>query len=505
MALEYTFLDYLAQQSGGLTDSQFYENPDYSNRERNWFKVNWNLFALKFKHQFSKRTDFSLNIFGLDASRKALGFRENRVSLVDDPSEPRELLIDNFKNWGAEARVLTRYDLKNSEHVLLLGAKYYQTDNSQRQGPGTAASNADFIFDDTNFPNYRRQTNFDFPNKNVAFFGENIFNITNKLSVTPGFRLEYINTGADGDYKQIYTDLNDDAYASETFEENKQYERNFLLLGVGTSYQASRGLELYANFSQNYRSVTFSDIRVVNPVFQIDPNITDEEGFTADIGFRGKVKQLLNYDINVFGLRYNKRIGEVLKEETRINEQGEKESTGRIVRFKGNIGDAFIYGVESFAELNLMKTFNPKNKNWKLNIFSNLSYTQSEYTSSQENNVEGNEVEFIPHINLKTGIGFGYKNLLGSLQYTYLSKQYSDATNSPQDKNDNQSGIRGAIPSYGILDLSLSYKYKRFILETGINNLLDNSYFTRRATGYPGPGIIPAQRITWYTTLQVKI
>lgn len=505
LALEYTFLDYLAQQPGGLTDSQFYKNPDYSNRSRNWFKVNWNLFALKFKHQFSKRTDFSLNLFGLDASRKALGFRENRVSLVDDPSEPRELLIDNFKNWGAEARVLTRYDLKNSEQVLLLGAKYYQTDNSQRQGPGTAASNADFSFDDTNFPNYRRQTNFDFPNKNVAFFGENIFNITNKLSVTPGFRLEYINTEANGVYKQVYVDLNDDAYASETFEESKQYERNFLLLGVGTSYQARKGLELYANFSQNYRSVTFSDIRVVNPVFQIDPNITDEEGFTADIGLRGKVKQLLNYDINVFGLRYNKRIGEVLKEETRVNEQGEKESTGRIVRFKGNIGDAFIYGVESFAELNLIEAFNAKNKNWKVSIFSNLSYTQSEYTSSQENNVEGNEVEFIPHINLKTGIGFGYKNLLGSLQYTYLSKQYTDATNSPQDKKDNQSGIRGAIPSYGILDLSLSYRYKRFTLESGINNLLDNSYFTRRATGYPGPGIIPAQPITWYTTLQVKI
>ena len=111
---------------------------------------------------------------------------------------------------------------------------------------------------------------------------------------------------------------------------------------TGMAAEARKGLELYANFSQNYRSVTFSDIRVVNPVFQIDPNITDEEGFTADIGLRGKVKQLLNYDINVFGLRYNKRIGEVLKEETRVNEQGEKESTGRIVRFKGNIGDAFI-------------------------------------------------------------------------------------------------------------------------------------------------------------------
>jgi len=505
LALEYTFLDYLAQQPGGLTDVQFYKNPDFSNRERNWFKVNWNLFALKFKHRFSEKTDFSFNFFGLNASRKALGFRENRVSLVDNEAEPRELLIDNFKNWGAETRVLTRYNLGNQESVLLLGAKYYKTNNDQEQGPGSAASDADFNFDYQNFPNFRRQTNFDFPNENIAFFGENIFNLNNKLSITPGFRVEYINTQTDGFYKQVFLDLNNDPYASETFEEDKQFERSFVLLGVGASYKAANSLELYGNFSQNYRSVTFSDIRVSNPVFQIDTNITDEEGFTADLGLRGRVNNLLSYDVNLFGLSYNRRIGEVLKEETRINEQGETESTGRIIRFKGNIGDAFIYGIESFAELNLLDAFNIDKKNWQWSVFSNASFTKSEYLSSDENNVEGNEVEFIPTLNLKTGTSFGYKNFIGSLQYTYLSSQFTDATNSPQDVNDNQSGIRGSIPSYGILDLSLSYKYKRFTLETGVNNLLDNSYFTRRATGYPGPGIIPAQPLSWYTSLQVKI
>ena len=31
------------------------------------------------------------------------------------------------------------------------------------------------------------------------------------------------------------------------------------------------------------------------------------------------------------------------------------------------------------------------------------------------------------------------------------------------------------------------------------------SYFTRRATGYPGPGIIPSEPRTFYTTLQIKL
>jgi Fe(3+) dicitrate transport protein len=121
----------------------------------------------------------------------------------------------------------------------------------------------------------------------------------------------------------------------------------------------------------------------------------------------------------------------------------------------------------------------------KINYFLNLALTKSEYLSSEEIGVEGNQVEFIPDVNLKTGFNFGYGNLLGSLQYTYLSEQFTDATNAPQDVNDNQRGIEGEIPAYDIVDFSLSYSYKKWKLETGINNLLDNRSF--------------------YTTLQLKL
>lgn len=504
ISFEFTFLDYLAQQPGGLTDTQFYENPDFSNRSRNWFDVNWNLFALKLEHKISDNIDFSLNVFGLDATRKALGFRQNRVSQADDPTAPRELLVDNFSNWGAEARVLTRYNLFGEQSVLLLGSKFYNANNNQRQGPGSNTSGPDFSFASDQFPNYSRQSEFQFPNKNLAFFGENIFNLTNNFSITPGFRYEYINTEAEGEYKFILLDLADNVLVNRTIPDNRKFDRSFLLLGVGASYNLNATNEFYANFSQNYRSVTFNDIRVINPVFQVDPNINDEEGFTSDLGLRGRLKDVLSYDVSAFALKYNKRIGEVLKPELRENAQGELEETGGTVRFRGNIGDAFIYGLETFGEWNIRNTFFKTKKDYILTTFVNAAFTKSEYTNSQEVNVKGNQVEFIPEMNLKTGINFGYKNFLAGLQYTYLSDQFTDATNAPQDKNDNQRGIEGSIPAYGVLDLSTSYSFGRFRLEAGINNLLDNSYFTRRATGYPGPGIIPAQPLTWYTTLQVK-
>ena len=493
LSFEYTYLDYLAQQPGGLTDAQFYENPDFSNRERNWFDVNWNLYALKFEHQFSDKTDFSLNIFGLDASRKAVGFRENRVSQPDDLSAPRELLVDNFSNWGAEARLLTRYNLFDEESVFLVGSKYYDANNFQKQGPGTTSAKPEFTFTNDQFPNYPRQSEYNFPNKNFAFFGENIFNLTNKLSITPGFRIEYINTQANGSYKEIILDLADNPLINETREEEKDLERSFALLGVGASYNLDASNEFYGNFSQNYRSVTFSDIRIVNPSFVVDPNISEERGFTSDFGIRGRLKNYLSYDASIFGLWYKDRIGEVLGVED-----------GFIVRKRGNIGDAFIYGVETFADWDIRNTFFEQAKNYRLNLFVNTAFTNSEYTASEETNVEGNQVEFIPYVNLKTGLNFGYSNFLAGFQYTYLSKQYTDATNAPQDIDDNQRGIEGSIPAYGILDFSASYSFGKFKLETGVNNLLDNTYFTRRATGYPGPGIIPAQPISWYSSLQFK-
>ena len=78
---------------------------------------------------------------------------------------------------------------------------------------------------------------------------------------------------------------------------------------------------------------------------------------------------------------------------------------------------------------------------------------------------------------------------------------FSDSSNSIES---NLSGVIGQIPAYGILDLSMNYKFGKIKLETGINNILNKFYFTRRATGYPGPGIIPSPPRNYYLTLQYK-
>jgi len=489
LSAEFTHLYYLAQQAGGLTDAQFNQDAFQSNRARNWFKVNWFLYNLKLSHKFSENTNFTLSAFGLDASRDALGFRTNRVDQIDTGAE-RDLLRGNFSNYGAEARLLSKYKILGKNSTFLIGSKYYKADNNERQGPGSDGIGADFRFRNDEFPDYPFQSDFDFPNLNVAVFGENIFYITDKLSITPGFRFEYIKTESDG----FFTDLNFDGAGNvifeETVEENRVFERNFILFGLGLSYKSTAELEVYANISQNYRSVTFNDINIVNPAFSVNPNITDEEGFTADLGIRGTINNIISYDVGAFALFYNGRIGLV--------ERPREE--GGTVSERANVGDAVIYGIESLVDVSLKKPLQLDN-DFVLNYFVNASFIASEYTKSEIAAIEGKRVEFVPEINIKTGLRFGYKNLLANIQYTYLGEQFSDATNAGFG---DISGVLGPIPQYDVLDISLSYTYKRLKLETGINNVLNNTYFTRRATGYPGPGIIPSAPRNWFTTLQIS-
>lgn len=492
---DYTYFNYLAQQAGGLTDAMFNENPTQSNRSRNWFAVDWNLFALKLEHKFNNDADFSLQLFGLDASRKTVGYRSNRVSSADPEGSVRDLIVGDFVNWGAEARYLKRYSIRENRSAFLIGAKYYQSRNTGIQGPGSTGSDANFSLADAEFPFYTNQSNYTFPNLNFSIFGENIFKITSNFSITPGFRFEKIRTQAEGSFRKINLDLAGNVILDDEQFENNIKDRNFVLLGIGLSYKPQNQIELYGNVSQNYRSVTFNDIRTVSPSQVIDSNISDEKGFTSDIGVRGQLGDKVTFDASIYGLYYNDKIGEY---ETR-NPNG----SAAVVRYRSNIGTAVTYGFETMFDWSLSKTFFQENENFSWNAFSNIAVTDSQYLKSDAPNIEGNKVEFVPLFNIKTGTGIGYKNFMTSLQFTYVSSQFTEANNSKTDVNDNTYGIFGEIPAYYVADFSASYKWKKWKLEAGVTNFTNNSYFTRRATGYPGPGIIPSDNRTFYTTLEL--
>ncbi len=483
---EYTFLNYLAQQPGGMTDKQFALDESAVNRYRNWFKVNWNLASISADYQLSEKTRINFRSFALKAGRDALGVL-GRADRADDPNVNRNLLSDDYNNFGAELRLLQRYRLMGFNSHFLVGGRYYRGKTLREQGDADKTDKANFEF---LHPDNLENSAYTFPSFNSSIFFENIFQMNSRWSITPGIRLEEINTASDGYYRILNKNLKLDTLLDEKVQDNRSNKRSFILMGIGTQFKVSKALEFYANFSQNYRSINFNDMRVANPNFQVDPNLSDEKGYTADAGIRGAKKNLLYFDASVFVLQYNNRIGTTLQLDTNLFQ---------LIRYRTNIGASRNVGLETFAELDWAKLYNKESRH-KISTFVNFAWTDAIYQSPNKA-YNNKKVEYVPKIILRTGLTYGIKKFSVTCQYSYVSEQFSDATNAKTSS----SGLYGIIPSYSVVDLSANYSWKIWALSAGVNNALNAKYFTRRAEGYPGPGILPADPINFYFTLQIKL
>lgn len=486
LAFEFTHMDYLAAQAGGLLDSQFNQNARRSFRERNWFAVNWNLIAAHFNLKLTSLTELRTTIYGLDARRQALGFL-GQAGRVDNPELKRDLIWGDFRHGGMESRLLHRYMWKDRIAVALIGVRLFRGDSRGRQGLASAGFEQDFNFQS---PSLLEGSDYALPNSNVAFFTQHILPLTQKLSITPGLRFETIDTRADGYYREFITNGAGEVIEDSVFQDTRASQRSFVLAGIGLSWKSSANLEVYANAVQNYRAINFSDIQVRGLGLVVDPEIKDERGGNLDLGIRGNLKQKVQFDLSVFALLYRDRIG------TYNTTVSDPVLVQRVVRFRSNVADARILGFESLVQGDLLALFKEKSET-ALELFVNTSLIQGEYIDSDEPAFDGNRVELVPTLTMKTGLTLSRPNWAIALQYSYTAEQYSDATNASFTPN----AVDGIIPAYQLLDFSGNLTRGPWKMEVSINNVLDTRYFTRRAAGYPGPGIIPGDGRALYLTL----
>ena len=157
--------------------------------------------------------------------------------------------------------------------------------------------------------------------------------------------------------------------------------------------------------------------------------------------------------------------------------------------------------MEALLEGDILRALYGSRAKFKLNFYTSLSLIDAKYVNSKNTAVSGNLVENVPPVLFRSGVSFGNPRFNVTYQFAYQAKQYSDATNTEITPT----AVDGAIPAFTVMDLSMSYNWRMLTLYSGINNLLNNMYFTRRADGYPGPGIIPSDKRNLYVTLQLKL
>lgn len=489
----------LSQQAGGLTDEQFADNAQQSFRSRNWFNLTWTTAALITNYHFSDATRLNVKLFGVHGDRNSVGFMPSKGIVELDAIDsirlqysPRAVNIDQYRNYGMEARFITDYAFAGQKHTFSAGLRAYNG-NTKRYKSNDGTNDTEY---DVSLTNNRWSSNIDYGSINAAVFVENIFRIGEKLSIIPGIRYEYLHGAADG-----YNSLNG---ANEpVLLQHQARNRSFVLAGIGSEWHVTKNTEIYANISQAYRPIQFADLTTPPTTDQIDPNLTDAKGYNADLGYRGKISDYLFFDVSAYYLQYNNRVGTIKQQNT----------DGNFYNWRTNVGDSYSKGIEAMIECNFMNIFTDNSLYGDLSAFASYSYTDARYKDFkvisvvdgvlQEKNYANNKVENAPENILRTGITYSWKSLALTTQYSYVDKTFADANNTETPSANGQNGL---IPSYQVWDMTFSYRHKqRWHIKTGVNNLTDARYFTRRAGGFPGPGLLPADGRTWFVGIAWKL
>jgi Fe(3+) dicitrate transport protein len=167
------------------------------------------------------------------------------------------------------------------------------------------------------------------------------------------------------------------------------------------------------------------------------------------------------------------------------------------------VGSSINKGFEGFIEWNASSMIS-KNKHTIFLLFATYGYTDARYSSDHKiANTKGKQVENAPKHILRGGISGGYQQMLLTLQVSYTGKTFSDANNTEVPSANAQAG---EIPEYLITDLTGSFPLnKNVLIKAGINNLFDKKYFTRRAGGYPGPGLLPGDSRNFFLTFGIML
>jgi Fe(3+) dicitrate transport protein len=486
LRLEFSRMDYVQQIAGGLTDAQFQQNARQSFRSRNFFNPEINVPAAIFHYDFSSRTHLEVTSNVIAGQRNSVQFiNTSNIPDTISPSlgsyNPRQVDRDYYNGFSTEARLLHQYKIGKVGSTLSAGLRYSSQETKRRQkGVGTIAGDFDLSLTKPYGIDLHLKT------YNYAAFAENIFNITDRFSVTPGVRYEIIRSSLNG------------VISNATFPVHYTGNRSFPLFGTGLQYQVSRNTQLYGNISQAYRPYLYASITPADQLGVIDPNLKDSKGYDIDLGYRGQIRDVLKFDINAFYVQYANRAGQL----TLTN----PDSSSYL--FTTNIGDCVSKGIESYVDISLWKLFHGSSNMVDIHAFNSLSYTHARYTSGaisvagKNLSLKGNWAEGTPEWIDRAGLQFYYRSLSTSFQYSFVGKSFSDANNTKV----NPTGATGIVPAYHVWDWSASlHLFKFYHLSGGINNVANAKYFTRRINMYPGPGILPADGRSMYVSLGVKL
>jgi Fe(3+) dicitrate transport protein len=474
LGLEYTLFRNRVHMPGGLTDGEFEADPSASFRSRNWLGSPWNLLALTAAYTPAANVAIHTAVWGNLSQRYLVWRNEDGGAGTPDSIDPatnefvpREVEREKFSNVTLESRVTWSFPLLGRMGTLAAGVRAFAGRmHRQEGGPGSTGSDFDLALYGGPY-----EKDVTFGNTNVAAHVEQLVRVGGRLTIAPGIRVEYLRSTTSG-----YTDT--------TFVPLARV-RTFALPGAAAQLRTSGTTELYGSLARSYRAVDYSSLTPFASVSRIDPDLRDPQGYSADLGWRGRLAaSAIAFDVSLFRIHYGERIGLV----------SGVDPDGTPFTLRTNVGTSVHRGVEAYVEVHPLTLLRAASLHGDLSGFAAFAYTDAKYTDGE---FAGNRVEYAPKVVTRAGMTYARGAVSGTFQISHVSEQFGDANNTVASSDANV----GRVPAYNVLDLSTQARLGRFLLSGGVNNLADAHYFTRRTDEYPGPGIIPSPGRSVYLSL----
>tara|TARA_R110002126_G_scaffold161549_3_gene309370 strand:+ start:440 stop:2518 length:2079 start_codon:yes stop_codon:yes gene_type:complete len=278
----------------------------------------------------------------------------------------------------------------------------------------------------------------------VAAYAQSRIELTEKLAVTPGLRVE--------SYEQTRVVLTDDGAMAKT--SNTEF-----LPGVGATYNLSDTAQLYGGvyraFSPATNGVALDGLT--------DQQLDGERSTNYELGLRGK-QGAVNYEVAAFMMDFSNQV---------VTGNSDPNLS------QSNAGETEHLGMEFLLGYQLGGGFS---------IDSNATWVPTSKFKSGEN--QGNRLPYAPKIVANLALNYQLEQLSAALNAHHRGEQYGDPTNLQAIPTNAAGGIWGGLmPSYTVLDLTAQYKLAENVRLFGaVKNLTDKRYITGLRQGiYVGP------------------
>lgn len=279
-----------------------------------------------------------------------------------------------------------------------------------------------------------------------ALFVQNRFDATDRLSITPGLRIE--------SYEQKRRDRRNSA--NDGRSSNTEY-----LPGVGATYKLSAEAQLYGSVYKAFSPPLNSQSIVTG----VDQQLDAERSNNVEVGVRGRSGNA-RYEVTAFQMDFDNQITPAISGGLTNANAGSTMHRGMEAAF----GYAWANGISLDANMTWIPT--------------------ADYREDRGGGIlRGNRLPYSPEWLANVTLAYTKGPLRTALIGRYVDEQYGDGDNSEPITGSGNAIWKGKLDSYYTVDLTASYDVsKQFRVFGAIKNLTDERYIASLRQGiYAGP------------------